>query len=490
MCRKPENADQLVQMLAELYGMNDHEQVELDQIYDKCVQTKEQRDLYYLAMDNCAGSFNVTDGAGKILFVNKTFEEKCNCTKDEIIGKTLEDMEKSELYRPSAALIAIHEKKKLTMIQGGVGGNAIVTATPLCDSSGSPYMCVSNARFFDEINILASYFDEMGKEQSSDYVDYDSKQIAYADETVLALYRFAKQIATTDSSIMITGETGTGKTMLAKFIHENSNRSDGKFVHVNCAAIPENLIESELFGYESGAFTDAKKGGKPGMFELASGGTLFLDEIGDMPLSLQPKILASLQEKKVIRLGGIEEISVDVRIISATNKNLGNMMNDGLFRSDLYYRLNVVPLYMPALRERKADITAMIHSFISLYSHKYDRNVSITDSALDMLNHYQWPGNIRELENMIERLVITNRTGIISENDLPDNIKIITENSYQDIVVNRLVPLNEAMEQVEKKLVEMAYKNGTSTYKAARILGISQSSASRKYIKYIKGISE
>ena len=165
-------------------------------------------------------------------------------------------------------------------------------------------------------------------------------------------------------------------------------------------------------------------------------------------------------------------------------------MNDGLFRSDLYYRLNVVPLYMPALRERKADITAMIHSFISLYSHKYDRNVSITDSALDMLNHYQWPGNIRELENMIERLVITNRTGIISENDLPDNIKIITENSYQDIVVNRLVPLNEAMEQVEKKLVEMAYKNGTSTYKAARILGISQSSASRKYIKYIKGISE
>lgn len=486
MNRKPKDAEDLINMLIELYNLDGNDCMKLSDIYDKCAEIKEQRDLYYLAMDNCAGSFHLTDGNGKIIFVNKSFENRCNLRKEEVIGRTLEDMEKDNIYKPSAALIAIREKKKLTMIQGGVGGKAIVTATPLCDETGEPYLCVSNARFFDEIKIMASYFNEIENSPRDGFKDYDSKNIAYSDEKVISLYNFAKQIAATDSSVMITGETGTGKTMLAKFIHENSNRSEGKFVHVNCASIPENLIESELFGYETGAFTGAKKGGKPGMFELASGGTLFLDEIGDMPVALQPKILAAIQEKKIFRLGGSEEISVDVRIISATNKNLDQMMSEGLFRSDLYYRLNVVPLYMPALRERKADINAMAESFIQLYNSKYDRDVEITDGALDMLNHYQWPGNIRELENMIERLVITSRTGVISENDLPDDIKIITENYYQDIIVNRVIPLNEALDLVERKLVEMAYTDGNSTYKAAEILGISQSSASRKYIKYIR----
>lgn len=470
---------QLIDKLAELLEIN--KDFELEDIYQACKKTKEERDTYFLAMDNCLDSFHVTDQTGRVIFINKTFERRSKTSKDFIIGKSVAEMEKLGFYRPSAVRIALREGRPVTMVQAGKGGDAIVTATPIKDGEGNIVMCVSNARFTDELELLDKYY--KGKEKPS---DYGIKTLVFKSPEVAKLYESARQVAKADSSILITGETGTGKSMLARYIHDNSPRRKGNFIELNCAAIPENLIESELFGYESGAFTGAKKGGKPGLFEMANEGTLFLDEIGDMPLNLQVKLLHAIQNRTITRIGGTAEKPVNVRIITATNKNLEKRIEEGLFRSDLYYRINVVPLYMPALRERKEDISELVKSFLQTFNSRYGSQVEIVEKALEVLNEYRWPGNIRELENLIERLVVTNRTGVVDEESLPNNIKIMTDGPQEDIQVNRLLPLHEAMERVEAQLIDMAFKEHQSTYKAARALGISQSGASRKYLKYKK----
>ncbi len=463
----------------------DVEMNDLEAIYEACEKLKKERDIYFLAMDNCMDSFHVTNGEGEILFINKTFERRSKASKEDIIGKHVMDMEEKGIYRPSAVRIALRENRTITMVQGGPGGDAIVTATPIKDQNGKLIMCVSNARFIDELSLLDKYYKAKNKT-----ADYKEKTLVSKSPVMEGLYESAQQVAKADSSILITGETGTGKSMIAKYIHDNSLRAKGKFIELNCAAIPENLIESELFGYESGAFTGAKKGGKPGLFEMANGGSLFLDEIGDMPLNLQVKLLSAIQNRTITRIGGTGEKPVDVRIITATNKDLEKLVEDGLFRSDLYYRINVVPLHMPALRERKEDINELIKSFLEVFNSRYNTQVEIVDKALEMLNMYRWPGNIRELENLVERLVVTNRTGVIDEESLPNNIKIMTDGEQEDIRVNRLVPLQEAMEKVESQLVKMAFEQYGSTYKAAEALGISQSGASRKHLKYVKSTDE
>ncbi len=463
----------------------DVETNDLEAIYEACEKLKKERDIYFLAMDNCMDSFHVTNGEGEILFINKTFERRSKASKEDIIGKHVMDMEEKGVYRPSAVRIALRENRTITMVQGGPGGDAIVTAAPIKDQNGKLIMCVSNARFIDELSLLDKYYKAKNKT-----ADYKEKTLVSKSPVMEGLYESAQQVAKADSSILITGETGTGKSMIAKYIHDNSLRAKGKFIELNCAAIPENLIESELFGYESGAFTGAKKGGKPGLFEMANGGSLFLDEIGDMPLNLQVKLLSAIQNRTITRIGGTGEKPVDVRIITATNKDLEKLVEDGLFRSDLYYRINVVPLHMPALRERKEDINELIKSFLEVFNSRYNTQVEIVDKALEMLNMYRWPGNIRDLENLVERLVVTNRTGVIDEESLPNNIKIMTDGEQEDIRVNRLVPLQEAMEKVESQLVKMAFKQYGSTYKVAEALGISQSGASRKHLKYVKSMDE
>lgn len=462
-------------------GEFDNGDIDLETLCQAWGKMKKERDNYYLAMDNCLDSFHVTDANGTIIFVNKTFERRSKTSREHIVGKSVIDMEKDGFYRPSAVRIALREKRQITIVQKGPGGDAIVTATPIHDKDGNPILCVSNARFVDELSLLDKY--HKSRDKSSDY--HDKKLVSKSPE-MTALYTEARQVAKVDSSILITGETGTGKSMLAKYIHDNSERAKGRFVELNCAAIPENLIESELFGYESGAFTGAKKGGKPGLFELADKGTLLLDEIGDMPLALQAKLLSAIQNKTITRIGGTAEKPVNVRIITATNQNLEKRIEQGRFRSDLYYRINVVPLHMPALRHRKEDINDLVKSFLRFFSDRYGRQVEIADGALEILNQYRWPGNIRELENLIERLVVTNHSGVVDEESLPSNIRIMTDGMQEDVKVNRILPLREALEKVESQLVRLAFEQYHSSYKVAKALGISQSGASRKYQKYVK----
>ncbi|AWI07052.1 sigma-54-dependent transcriptional regulator [Clostridium drakei] len=294
------------------------------------------------------------------------------------------------------------------------------------------------------------------------------------------ILRLIKQIADTKTTIMIYGETGTGKGLAAQALHNLSCRKNEPFIKVNCAAIPETLLESELFGYEKGAFTGAVVN-KPGRFELANGGTIFLDEIGDITPLMQVKLLKVMQEKEFERLGGIKTIKTDVRIIAATNKNLEDMVNEGLFRQDLYYRLNVVPIKMPPLRERKEDIPSLVEYFLKKCSYSSEkRKKNISKDALMQLIKYNWPGNIRELENVIERCVVITNLEVIDVNDIP---KYIWESDKCDGVNQG--KLNDVVDVAEKNIIIKALEEceGNKT-KASEMLGISRRSLHRKISKY------
>ncbi|MBV7276281.1 sigma-54-dependent transcriptional regulator [Clostridium thailandense] len=290
-----------------------------------------------------------------------------------------------------------------------------------------------------------------------------------------------KQVADTKTTIMIYGETGTGKELASKAIHGLSSRGNKPFIKVNCAAIPETLLESELFGYERGAFTGASIS-KPGRFELADEGTIFLDEIGDITPLMQVKLLRVMQEREFERLGGTKTIKVDVRIIAATNKNLKEMVKKGIFREDLYYRLNVVPIELPPLRERKEDITFLAEYFLEKSAHISGRSKKdISNEVIDKLMYYNWPGNIRELENVIERCVVITRGDLIQLGDLPEYIVNYKEDAEEELEYN----LNSAVDNAEREIIIKILKecNGNRT-KASEILGISRRSLHRKIIKY------
>lgn len=284
------------------------------------------------------------------------------------------------------------------------------------------------------------------------------------------------KIKDSKSSVLITGETGTGKEILARAIHFSSNRKDNPFIPINCSNIPENLFESELFGYEEGAFTGAKRGGKMGLFELANGGTIFLDEIGELPIHLQSKLLRVLQERNIKRVGSINFIPVDVRIISATNQDLDQMMYEGKFREDLYYRLKVIPLELPLLKERMEDIELLSKHFLEKYTRELNKHISsISDDVLMILKSYDWPGNIRELENVLEYAVNMEESPTLNTHSLPE---------YMDLLNSKDSSINQTLLQGEMDLIFSALDkygwNVEGKTKASEELGISLRTLYRK----------
>ncbi|WP_297887852.1 sigma 54-interacting transcriptional regulator [Sulfurihydrogenibium sp.] len=309
-----------------------------------------------------------------------------------------------------------------------------------------------------------------------------SKQILEIIDTI-------KKISNTSATVLLTGESGVGKEIFAKAIHNLSERSDKPFIKINCAAIPENLLESELFGYEKGAFTGANST-KKGKFELANGGTIFLDEIGDMPLLLQAKILRVLQEKEIERLGSTKPISIDVRIIAATNKNLEKMVYEGTFREDLYYRLNVISIHIPPLRERKEDIPLLIYYFLEKFNKMYGKNLTISKELLEYLQNYDWPGNVRQLQNTIERMVILSKHEKLDFKDLPADIKnklqnIKTVDLKNKTIDERNLQLSKTVQEIEKEAIEKALKeSGYVIKEAAKILGMTPRQIKYRIEKY------
>ncbi len=310
------------------------------------------------------------------------------------------------------------------------------------------------------------------------------KQFIVHSGCMKELTKMAIRVAKVDSTVLIQGESGVGKELIADVIHSHGARSKGPLIKINCGAIPENLLESEFFGYEPGAFSGASRKGKIGLFELANGGILFLDEIGDMPLNLQVKLLRVLQDKEIIRVGGIRPIKVDIRIITGTNRNLTEMINNRQFRQDLYYRLNVVPIHVPALRERREDIPVLTNYFLEYFNHKYLANSThkkLAPEVVDCFMKHDWPGNVRELENLIERLIVTTAQSYITMSDLPpwlDKSKTNNTGPAENI------SLRCAVEDTERKLLQYAFSRYKSTYEVARVLEINQSTVVRKAAKY------
>lgn len=302
---------------------------------------------------------------------------------------------------------------------------------------------------------------------------------------MMKLFELAMRAARTDVTVLLLGETGVGKEVFARVIHNTSNRAEtGNFIQINCGAIPENLLESELFGYEPGAFTGANRKGKPGIFETATHGTLLLDEIGDLPINLQVKLLRVLQDQEIYHIGSTSPIKINTRIIAATNRNLWDCVQEGSFREDLYYRLNVFPIEVPPLRERKEDILPLSMHFIRLYNEKYRVAKRLDPQAIPLLKAYSWPGNVRELQNVLERLMVITDEEIIEASQVQLQLANTEPKFNSPVTVNKLIPIHEARDILEKELINMALDYYPSFRKAAEALGIDHSNIVRKAAKY------
>lgn len=317
-------------------------------------------------------------------------------------------------------------------------------------------------------------------------LDLRQKGIVAKSQIMFDVVRLVNQIAPLDCSVLILGESGVGKEVVAKLIHENGSVKNGPFIKVNCGAIPENLMESEFFGYEQGAFTGAKKEGKPGKFELAHNGTIFLDEIGDLPLHLQVKLLRVLQDREVVRIGGHMTRPVNIRVIAATNKNLKKMVQQGQFREDLFYRLNVVPILIPSLKERREDIMPLVFHFKRKFKAKYGIERNCSSEVVKVFQTYEWPGNVRELENTVERLYVMPEFGTgITADILKRHYLNSSWQRHENglVTINQLGPLKQAVMEVEQKMINMAIEEFGTAKNAAAFLGIDESTISRKLKK-------
>lgn len=320
------------------------------------------------------------------------------------------------------------------------------------------------------------------KEALKEDTGASTQEMILTDHAMKTTVETIRRISQFDSTVLITGESGTGKSMLAKYIHENSRRCREPFITINCTTIPENLIESELFGYVSGAFTGANQKGKPGMIELADKGTLFLDEIGLLPLSLQSKFLQLIQDKTYTPIGALKSKTVDIRIISATNLDLKTQIAEKKFREDLYYRLRVIELHMPPLSERTDALEPLITHFVKQFNKKYGMEKTISQQAVEILKQHRWNGNIRELQYVLERLFVTSPDNQITTNDLPPLSNMLTEFSGEKL--QKAISFDAEVEQFEKSLLQKAFHEYKSSYKIADALGITQTRASRLLRKY------
>ncbi|MGB3960442.1 MAG: sigma 54-interacting transcriptional regulator, partial [bacterium] len=432
-------------------------------------------------MDSAEDLMCISDGSGAKLRISPSAEKLYGTAAQELVGKNVRDLERNGIYFPSATRLAIEKKARVTVTQVTKSDRKLmVTANPIINGAGEIVRVVSISKDITDLHQLEQEL-ENTKEMMEKYekelselrkVNLDDYEIIGNSKAMQGLLQLATKVAAVDSTVLILGESGVGKELVAKLIHGESKRRDGPFIKINCGAIPETLLESELFGYDKGAFTGANREGKPGLMELAHKGTLFLDEIAELPLNLQVKLLRVLQEQEIVRVGGVKPIKVDIRIITATNRDIEQMVEEGTFRRDLYYRLNVVPIPVPPLRERREDIPALVHHFLQRFSQKYSRSRQITTEAMELLFNYSWPGNVRELENIIERIVVTSDSSQITVDDLPAELQH-GDRKTKKVVVNGIIPLKMATEAVEEQLIRRAMERYKSTYKAARALGIN-----------------
>lgn len=441
-------------------------------------------------LDASLDGIHITDSRGTTLFYNKTCEYIEGIDRDKIIGTNMHDMVEKGFFSSSVALEVIKHKKPIKLIQNVNDKQILSHGTPIF-KNGDLDKVVITSRDMTYIENLKKDFlklKEINKSICDELfslknADYKNKDLIYASKSMNTILNLAKRVASVDSTVIIYGNSGVGKGVLSKFIHDNSTRNNNPFIKIDCGSIPETLIESELFGYEKGSFTGANKDGKIGLVELANTGTLFLDEIGELSLPLQTKLLTLIQDKEFYRIGGKKKISIDVRIIAATNKNLSNMVQEKTFREDLFYRLNVVPIKIPPLKDRKEDILPLINMFLEKFNTKYNINKHLSADCLNTLLAYPWPGNVRELENIVERLIVISENDTITKNDLPDEVLLDTYKSTA-LDINEDFSLNKALDEYEKNILLKIKSISSNTLEMSKKLKIDRSTVIRKLNKY------
>ena len=451
-------------------------------------------------IDTSYDAIFVTDSGGYIMMINPAVVRLLQIPYDELMGINVKELLKRGVYDRSTALEAVTRRMMITgLVRTSRGINLMSTSTPLFDEEGNVTMVVTNSRDKDLVDkFIATLEQERALatryKQAVEYLGRPGiaeKQIVADSPAMRQIIVKATVIAKADSTVLITGESGTGKEVIAKFIRRNSLRLSEPFIPVNCAAIPAELMESEFFGYVKGAFTGANSQGKPGFFEMADKGTLFLDEIAEMPLNLQSKLLRVIETSEVKRIGGTSVQTTDVRIIAATNQNLKNRVDAGQFREDLYYRLNVIPIVLPPLRERPGDILGLAQKFVDQFNRKYTYHKVLSEKTREAFLAYSWPGNVRELRNVVERLVITSNA---DELDFWEDAGCVCKEhplssggfglSYSD----HNGSLQDLLTEVEASYISKVLKDcGGCVSEAANILGIHRSALYRKIQRPQKG---
>lgn len=431
-------------------------------------------------LDNSPNEFYVLDKDARIVYINKACERHYGIKLKDVVGKSNDELISKEYWKPLILPRLFKEKKTVIMKQiSYVGKEIITTAIPLLNDQQEIELIITTSQ---DASYKDLYIPDEQEINEADQAAIYKNNIITNNKEMSNIVKICEKVAKVDATVLIQGESGTGKGVIAKYIHQKSSRNKAPFLSLNCATIPEELLESELFGYKDGAFTGATKGGKQGLLELADGGTVFLDEIGDISPKVQAKLLKVIQEFEFMPVGGKQPKKVNIRILSATNRNLYEMVQNKEFREDLYYRLHVVNLKIPPLRERKEDIIPLTYHFLSEFNRKHQMNTIISEEALNTFYNYSWPGNIRQLENMLESLVVTS-DGIIKVQDLTD---LLIENKKESPVNEEIsdCSLLASLEEVEKNIVINSYTKYRNTRKVADDLEISQSKAARLVRKY------
>ena len=443
-----------------------------------------------------ADDMMLSDADGIILRVSENYERNFGFTHDSIVGKSAFDLEANGTFRPCITAEVIRQKKKITATQtiNHSHKNVMTVGIPLFDNDGVlKYAVCFNTVSMEQINAIHQNYrhlqdslQQYSQEIAELRLRATSTDLVVKSNAMQRLWTLIQNTANTKANILITGETGVGKSAVAKAIHAMSNRANGPFIEVNCAVLHENLIESELFGYEKGAFTGAASGGKIGKIELANHGTLFLDEIGELPPHIQSKLLQLIQEKTIERLSSNRRIELDFRLIVATNRNLEEEVQRGLFRSDLFYRLNVIRVHIPPLRQRPEDILPLAYQFLERFCREYGKQLTLSPRFISFLEQFSWPGNVRQLENLMERLVITSQDPILDTTVLPPDYGADTA----DAPPAAAGTLEERMNAYEGQIIRESYRRCRTTVAVAKDLGISQATAARKIAKYVGGRKE
>jgi PAS domain S-box-containing protein len=435
------------------------------------------------------GSFDgilVTDGDANVLLVNQSYVRNTGIRKEDLIGHNMRELINPVWMKNSVALIVAEQRQPASMHHATQNGkNIMVTGTPVFDRDGNVKKIVINSRDISEIYELREelskaremekiYFRQMLEDESG-----TDNGLVIADVKMQEIFSLAGRISNFNTTILISGESGVGKDVLAKYIHsESALRRDKPFVAVNCGAIPENLLESELFGYAEGAFTGAAKGGRPGLIEAANEGTLFLDEIDEMSAGLQVKLLRALENRVITRVGAQAQIPVDIRVIAATHRDLYTLVAEGRFREDLYYRLNVVRIDIPPLRERPDDIPVFALRFLRLFNKQYGQDKKITFEVMKEMESYNWPGNVRQLKNVIENMAVVSCNEYLQLNDLP----WVKESPPAGVSRGEL-SLHEQLALAERRILREAKRVYGSSRRMAEALRVDQSTVVRKMKK-------